>query len=169
MKTVFALIALLSLPALADIPGPGPRPRPAEPKPVEEAQPRMVISVAVRPDNAAELIIPRKLIGAGAAKGEKPNASILPTIMIGTALAAAITLGGLAMVSRRRTAGRTIASIALLGVMLAGAGIGMANAPAPKRPDPVSVPVTIRVVDEGDTAQLVLSPDVVANLNRRGR
>jgi hypothetical protein len=169
MKTVLALLAVLTLPAIADISVPRPKPVEDPKKPAEEAKPRLVISVAVRPDNDAQLIIPRKLLGGAAAKAEKADASILPTVMIGTALTAAITLGGLAIISRRRTTGRVIASIALLGVMVTSATVAIANAPAPRRPDPVSVPVAIQIVEEGDAAQLFVSPDVAANLNRRGR
>ncbi|MEZ0263234.1 MAG: hypothetical protein ACAI43_00795, partial [Phycisphaerae bacterium] len=90
-------LSLVSLAALADIPGPGPRTRPPGPprEPVAAA-PTVQVRVTDAKDNIVRLRVPRGMVGGGAAAAAPaPRSEALPTIVIGTALAAAVTLGGL--------------------------------------------------------------------------
>lgn len=170
--------------ALADIP-PGPRPQPPprpapEPKPDPTPAPPTGPAMIVKPTPGAReavLEIPRKLLpGAEAPKGKADASGFSPaqTIVAGLAMTAGLALLGLHFARRR---GGTVA-MSLIGVLTLGGVAGsivLANAaplPPSRRPAPPAenkvewtpgqglkkVPVTIKVVDNGDDATLSIDP-----------
>ncbi|HYE20366.1 MAG TPA: hypothetical protein VEA69_18105 [Tepidisphaeraceae bacterium] len=171
-------LSLVSLAALADIPGPGPRTRPPGPprEPVAAAPQAVQVRVTDAKDNVVRLRIPRAMLGAAgapnAAAAPAPRSDALPTIVIGTALAAAVTLGGLRLVSRRRPSGPALALVLTAGVAIATASVVWANAPAPRnrviepaKPAPVAgaFPVIIELADGGEM-ELTLTADQLSKI-----
>jgi hypothetical protein len=176
MNRVMAVVALsvMSVGALADIPGPGPRTRPPGPprEPVAAA-PTVQVRVTDAKDNVVRLRVPRGMIGGGAAAAAPaPRSEALPTIVIGTALAAAVTLGGLRLVSRRRVSGGALAIVLSAGAVVAAASMVWANAAPPRNRviEPVKAPpvagafpVVVEVVDGGEM-ELTLTAEQLAKI-----
>src|SRR4051812_28838197 len=103
------LLTIFAQSAAADIRPPSPRP------PAEKAPAEIRVSLGGS-DQPVRLLVPRSMVGtakadAGGGGTNDAVAGRLPTIMIGSALAAAVTLGGLRLVSRKRPAGQTLAIV----------------------------------------------------------
>ncbi|HSI36929.1 MAG TPA: hypothetical protein VK986_25305 [Tepidisphaeraceae bacterium] len=167
-------LSLVSLAALADIPGPGPRTRPPGPprEPVAAA-PTVQVRVTDAKDNIVRLRVPRGMVGGGAAAAAPaPRSEALPTIVIGTALAAAVTLGGLRLVSRRRVSGGALAVVLGAGAVVAAASVVWANAAPPRNRvvEPVKAPpvagafpVVVEIADGGEL-ELTLTAEQLAKI-----
>jgi hypothetical protein len=184
---VAGVLAMLSGAALADVP-PGPRPQPpprpvVDPKPDPAPAPPTGPSLVIKPTPGAKeatLEIPRKLLpGAEAPKAKADATGFSPTqtVVAGLAMTAAVTLLGLHLVRRR---GRTPAMSLIGATVVVGVtgSVVLANlAPFPReRPKPPSenkvewtpgqfglrkVPLTIKVVEEGDDAVLSVDPSLL--------
>jgi hypothetical protein len=162
----FGLLAVAER-AAADIPPPPP--------------PRQTVTVTIEIDeNAKEprLLIPRQLVtprgGVGRPRPPEeeqadagPALPRLHLIAAGLALTLAFTSGGLWLVRRGRVSGRAM-MIAAGAVVLAGAAAVWADVgfPRPPRPNPppapvapttilLSEPVTVELVNQGDTIRLI--------------
>ncbi len=171
-------LSLISHVASADV-GPGPRPRPPIRPPVVRDDAK--VNVYIADGNSIRLRIPAKMLNVPAVPkpADAPRSEALPTIIIGTALAAAITLGGMRLVSRRRVSGRMLALVLGAGVAVVAASTAWANKappfierpikPEPAKPEPAKAdavatfPITIELTD-GDVAEMTLSADQLAKL-----
>jgi hypothetical protein len=175
---VLLLMTFLSSTALADVPPY----RPPPPKP--HVGPTLQVE-AKEGMREAKLIIPRKLAQAGDAKPKADAGGMggARTAAAGVALTGAVALTGL-FFARRRTAGRSMVSLLVVGsagcLLLAGTAMadiaipgkpynGPARRPQPPEPPPITVaglkvPLVIEWTDEGDTVRLVASPEVLKQM-----
>jgi hypothetical protein len=166
------LLASLCIPAMADIP-PYPPPRPAPPT----TGPSLVIKHNQGIPNAV-LTIPCKLLPAEAPKAKADTGLFSPTqtVVAGLAMTAALALGGIGLVRRRGRLAMAMWLLAGCVIVGASASLALANiAPTTPRQSPLptvrmpanwpaaemgmrKIPLTLKIVDEGDTAELSVDP-----------
>ena len=155
----------------------------------KQHNPTLVIEVDANA-KAARLIVPRRFLAGQPlpAQPARNGFGSLPTIMVGTALAMSIALGGLWLVRRRpRPAGMALPVVLALCVLATGAAAVWADLPVPfwqrrerhfpphyAQPPPVTVLATLdgvqtEMVNEGDTMVLVLTPAMKAKLGEAAK
>jgi hypothetical protein len=156
-----------------------PPPPPERPKPVPPPVAAAPINVLID-DKATEtkLLVPRKILAtlkadAGEAMDPETGRASLPSwhlLIAGSALAAAVAVGGLWFILGRKRSNTLALVLGLTGVGIA-AGIAWANvAPPPPRPPipvigiPLADKAKVEVVEEGDAIVLVATREQLTKL-----
>jgi hypothetical protein len=155
------------------------------------AQPAQGLKLVIQVDEKAKvarLVIPRRVINPPAQPAQpRPRGfGQLSTMMVGTALAMSVALGGLWLVRKRSGVPGRIAPMLLLAVGFLGVGVAAAWAdlappkdrPFRPRPQPIVPalpalpalatvePIRIEYVAQGDAIRLILTPAMKANLGQ---